>query len=190
MPLPPRRPDNYSTDNCGICLEKLVIPVTTGETEARQEYDNASPRNREICPLCRQNTLNSEGRLIVDVVNEGGFSGGIDIGDIFDRDRWEEAQPEEWKKGQALLSLCQFADFEEAEELLRDEGVDPNAAYDDGTTGLHMAALNNSVEWASLLLKYGANKDQLNDSGESAFDYANSASSQDVIDLLTGHRSL
>jgi hypothetical protein len=52
--------------------------------------------------------------------------------------------------GQALLSLCQFMEYDEAEALLRDEGVDPNAAYEDGTTGLHMAAYNDSVEWAGL----------------------------------------
>jgi ankyrin repeat protein len=44
----------------------------------------------------------------------------------------------------------QYSNHDEAEVFLRDEGVDPDAAYPDGTTGLHMAALNNSVEWASL----------------------------------------
>lgn len=115
-----------------------------------EEYDRGSPDNRSKCPLCGGSTLNSNGDLIVDVVNEGGFSGGIDLGDAFDRDRWEEEQPEEWKKGQALLSLCQFGEFEDAEELLRDKDADPNAAFEDGMTGLHMAALNSSVEWVSL----------------------------------------
>ncbi|KAG6900505.1 hypothetical protein C0993_009458 [Termitomyces sp. T159_Od127] len=134
--------------------------------------------------MCRQSTLNEDGLLIVDVRNEGGFSGAVDLGDIFERDRWEEQQPEEWKKGQALLSLCQMGDFEEAEELLRDDGADPNAAYEDGTTGLHMAALNNSVEWASLLLRYGANKQLQTDEGKTASDYALSADAHAVAELL------
>ncbi|KAG5342054.1 hypothetical protein C0989_005734 [Termitomyces sp. Mn162] len=134
--------------------------------------------------MCRQSTLNENGLLIVEIVNEGGFSGGVDLGEIFDRDRWEEQQPEEWKKGQALLSLCQMGDFEEAEELLRDEGANPDAAFEDGTTGLHMAALNNAVEWASLLLRYGANKELKTDCGKTAFDYAVSVDAHAVVELL------
>jgi len=45
-------------------------------------------------------------------------------------------------------------EYEEAEALLQDEDTDPNAGYDDGTTGLHMAAINNSVEWASLCITH------------------------------------
>lgn len=127
----------------------------------------------------------------------------MNIGEIFDRDRWEEQQPEEWKKGQAVLSLCQSQDYEEAEALLRDEGADPNTTFEDGMTGLHMAALNNSVEWASLrefeppsflwrkidrsfalVLRYGAEKSLKNSEGKTALDYATSASSQSIIELL------
>lgn len=31
-----------------------------------------------------------------------------------------------------LKRVCQFGDFGEAEKLLRDEAIDPNANYDDG----------------------------------------------------------
>ncbi|KAG6889973.1 hypothetical protein C0995_012933 [Termitomyces sp. Mi166 len=148
------------------------------------EYDRAQEGNRAICPMCRQSTLNEKGLLIADIVNEGGFSGAVDLGEIFDQDRWEEQQPEEWRKGQALLSLCQSGDLEEAEELLKDEGADPNAAYEDGTTGLHMAALNNAVEWASLLLRYGANKELKTDCGKTALDYALSTNARAVAELL------
>ncbi|KZP07095.1 hypothetical protein FIBSPDRAFT_965929 [Athelia psychrophila] len=66
------------------------------------EYDCASPSNRAICPLCRGPTLDPSGALIVDMTNEGGFSGGIDLGAAFDQERWDEAQPDAWRKGQAL----------------------------------------------------------------------------------------
>ncbi|KAG6907268.1 hypothetical protein DXG01_009642 [Tephrocybe rancida] len=204
MPWPEPRPPNYSTeDDCAFCYDRLVIPNTSDETgpstiiddvklrcghhfhwSCFADYDRAEDKNRAVCPICRQSTLNARGLLIVDVVNEGGFTGAIDFGKTLDRDRWEEAQPEEWKKGQALLAFCQCSDYEEAEELLRDEGADPNAAYPDGTTGLHMAALNNAAEWASLLLRYGADRELKTDSGQTALDYARSADAHEVIALL------
>ncbi|KAG6865777.1 hypothetical protein C0991_011974 [Blastosporella zonata] len=160
MPRPEHPPTYSPEDDCAFCYDRLVIPNTSAETgvslfpaltsSSFEDYDRAEDGNRAICPICRQSTLNAEGLLFVDVVNEGGFSGAVNLGDILDQDRWEEAQPEGWKKGQAVLSLCQSMEYEEAEELLRDEGADPNAAYPDGTTGLHMAALNNATEWASL----------------------------------------
>ncbi|KAG6817918.1 hypothetical protein H0H87_012386 [Tephrocybe sp. NHM501043] len=206
MPWPEPRPPNYSTeDDCAICYERLVIPNTSGETgpstiiddvkvrcghhfhwSCFEDYDRADDGYRAICPICRQSTLNAEGLLIVDVVNEGGFSGAVNLGEILDQDRWEEKQPEEWKRGQALLSFCQFGELEDAERLLKDEGADPNAAYPDGMTGLHMAALNNAVEWASLLLRYGANKDLKNDQGQTALDYAKSADAGAIVELLRG----
>jgi len=206
MSLPQPRPENYSLEeDCAICFERLLIPATSGEIgpsyviddiklccqhhfhwSCFEEYDSASSENRSKCPLCRGNTLDSSGQLIVDIVNEGGFTGAINLGDEFDRNRWEEAQPEAWKKGQLLLGLCQSRQYEDAEELLRDEGVDPNAAYEDGVTGLHMAALNNSAEWASLLLRYGANKSLKTDTGATALDFAKEASSDTVVDLLLG----
>ena len=115
-----------------------------------EDYDRADPSNRARCPMCRGNTLNADGRLFANVRTENGFVGAIDLGEDLDRSQFEDSQPESWKKGQALLGLCQCSEFEEAEKLMRDEGVDPNSAYEDGTTGLHMAALNDSVEWASL----------------------------------------
>lgn len=152
--------------------------------------------------MCRGSTLTADGRLFASVRNEGGFSSTIDLGADLDNSQFEDSQPESWKKGQALLGLCQFGNFDEAEALLRDEGVDPNAAYDDGTTGLHMAAYNDSVKWASLcmspllhpsspligaptiVLRYGADKHRNNDYGLTALDCAREAHAQKVINLL------
>ena len=102
--------------------------------------------------MCRGSTLNADGRLFANVRNEGGFTGAIDLGEDLDESLYEDSQPDSWKRGRRLLNLCQSLEYEEAEALLRDQDTDPNAAYDDGTTGLHMAALNNAVEWASLCM--------------------------------------
>jgi hypothetical protein len=80
------------------------------------------------------------------------MTGAIDLGEDLDTSQSDDSQPDSWKRGQVLLSLCQSLEYDEAEALLRDEGTDPNAAYEDLTTGLHMAAYNNSVEWASLCM--------------------------------------
>jgi len=44
----------------------------------------------------------------------------IDLGQDLDNSLFEDSQPESWKKGQALLGLCQCSDFDEAEVLLRE----------------------------------------------------------------------
>lgn len=152
--------------------------------------------------MCRGYTLSADGRLLASVRNEGGFTGEIGLGEDLDNSQYEDSQPESWKKGQALLGLCQCGDYDEAEVLLRDEGIDPNAAYDDGTTGLHMAGYNDSVEWASLrmslppqlssqligaptiVLRYGADKHRKNDFGVTALDCAREVHAQKVIDVL------
>ncbi|KZP28077.1 hypothetical protein FIBSPDRAFT_274259 [Athelia psychrophila] len=199
MSLPEKQPANYSTeDDCAICFDKLLMPSTSEEGPSCiiddvklrcghhfhwacfDEYDRASPSNRAICPLCRGPTLDPSGALIVDVTNEGGFSGGIDLGAAFDQERWDEAQPDAWRKGQALLSLCQFGDYEAAEELLQ-EDVDPNSAHSDGMSGLHMAALNDSEEWASLLVRYGADKNRKTDTGQTAYEFAQTQTLRDLL---------
>jgi ankyrin repeat protein len=153
--------------------------------------------------MCRGSTLTADGRLFASVRNEGGITGAIDLGEDLDRSQFEDTQPDSWKRGQALLSLCQCMEYDKAEALLRDEGVDPDAAYEDGTTGLHMAAYNDAVEWASLcvsppsfiyfpiligepkiVLRYGANKHRKNGSGATPLDCARDVKAQGVIDLL------
>jgi ankyrin repeat protein len=147
--------------------------------------------------MCRGNTLTADGRLFASVRNEGGITGAIDLGEDLDRSQFEDSQPDSWKRRQALLNLCQCMEYDEAEALLRDEGADPDAAYEDGTTGLHMAAYNDSVEWASLcmspprhlligaiVLRYGADKHRKNNFGVTPLDCAREVKAQGVIDLL------
>jgi ankyrin repeat protein len=102
--------------------------------------------------MCCGSTLTADRRLFANVQTEGGFTGAIDFGRDLDTSQYEDSQPDSWKRGQELLGLCQCSEYEEAEALLRDQAADPNAIYDDGTTGLHMAAINNLAEWASLCM--------------------------------------
>jgi hypothetical protein len=137
-----------------VSVDQLLVIVQRSliYTNSFEEYDRAAPTNRERCPMCRGSTLNADGRLFANVRNENGFTGAIDLGEDLDTSQFEDSQPDSWKRGQALLSLCECSEFDDAEALLRDEGTDPNAAYEDGTTGLHMAAYNNSIEWARLCM--------------------------------------
>lgn len=80
------------------------------------------------------------------------------------------------------MSQC---DYEEAEELLRDRGVNVNCTYPSGgQTALHMAAMNDDVEGVELLLKYGADKTQLDESGWDAIRAARECEAEKVLRLL------
>jgi hypothetical protein len=88
-----------SSELCGICSESLLIKsgveegpshviddveVRCGNAhhfhwECLLEYAQGGG-DRGRCPSCKQHTLSTEGRFLVDVRNEGGFTGGFDMG--------------------------------------------------------------------------------------------------------------
>jgi hypothetical protein len=70
--------------------------------------------------MCRRSTLTTGGRLFADVRND---TGTIRLGE---ESQLEDSQPDSWKKGQTLMSLCQFGDFDEAEGLFRYTRVPEN----------------------------------------------------------------
>ena len=77
------------------------------------------------------------------------------------------------------------SDYEEAEELLRDRDVNVNCTYPSGgQTALHMAAMNDDVEGVELLLRYGADKAQLDESGWDAARAARECGAKKVLQLL------
>ena len=76
-------------------------------------------------------------------------------------------------------------DYEEAEELLRDRGVNVNCTHPSGgQTALHMAAMKDDVEGVELLLRYGADKTQLDESGWDAMKAAKECDAKKVLRLL------
>jgi hypothetical protein len=91
-------------DMCGICREPLLISSDADEgpseiiddvelkcshhfhwecvmTHAREAGNVAA------CPLCGQSVLNDHGRFLVDIRNEGGVTGGFDMGEAIVRPR-------------------------------------------------------------------------------------------------------
>ncbi|KAI0732082.1 hypothetical protein C8Q72DRAFT_162321 [Fomitopsis betulina] len=208
MPLPEPKAPAYSPEDCAICRESLhIAPSEEGGSsymidDVELLCDNGRPKNhhfhwscitdyvkadgdRAKCPLCRGHTLDKRGRMIVGVTNEGGVQGGVDLGDIIDQEIFEESQPESWRLEQAFLGLMSQCDYEEAEELLRDRGVNVNCTYPSGgQTALHMAAMNDDVEGVELLLKYGADKTQLDESGWDAIRAARECEAEKVLRLL------
>ncbi|KAH9839359.1 uncharacterized protein C8Q71DRAFT_749083 [Rhodofomes roseus] len=208
MPLPTPAPPAYSPEDCAICFESLHVAPRDEEGSSYMIDDvelycnNGRPNNhhfhwscitdyvksggdRAKCPLCRGHALDARGRMIVGVTNEGGVQGGVDLGDIIDEEIFEESQPESWRLEQAFLGLMAQCDYAEAEELLRDRGVDVNCTYPTGgQTALHMAAMNDDVEGVELLLRYGADKAQLDEAGWDALRAAREVAAKEVPRLL------
>ncbi|TDL20333.1 hypothetical protein BD410DRAFT_378605 [Rickenella mellea] len=213
MPLPEPKPQKFSeTEDCAICLERLVIPNSEEEGASYiiddvqllcqdgkpghhfhwsclQEFDQ-NDWDRQACPYCRGNPLTNDGHLIAIVKNEGGVTGGFDIGEAFDDEKEMDAQPLSWKKERALLSCLQFSELDEAEILLRDEGVSPDAFHEEGhMTALHMAAMNNDVEGARLLLRYGADVNIQAETGQTAVQIGEEMDAKEFVRLLKDHIS-
>ncbi|KAJ4371263.1 hypothetical protein N0V83_004480 [Neocucurbitaria cava] len=193
MPVPPStNPPTASDKDCAICHEPLLVPSSNDDklsfiiddVEFRckhhfhwaciLEYATSSNDARNRCALCRQSVLDSRGKFIVYVRNEGGVTGGINFGEEIDR------------------HLYYKMDFSDAELLLKGEDsdangkIDPDVCYDsDRMTTMHMVALNDDVEGIQLLLKYGANKDFKSEDGQTALDMAKEVNATNVIALLT-----
>ncbi|EGN99862.1 hypothetical protein SERLA73DRAFT_180111 [Serpula lacrymans var. lacrymans S7.3] len=209
MPLPPPAPPAYSPENCAICLESLHIPSNDDEGPSQIIDDvelhcgppgsGASGHHfhwscimewaktggdKSRCPLCRQNTLDRNGRFIVDVRNEGGFTGGMDLGEEIDEELYLDAHPEERYKI-AFLGFMAQSDFDEAGLVLREHGVDVNSAYvPGGQTAMHMAALNDDVEGIQFLLQNGANPHTKDDTGMIPLDLARDVDAGRAVSML------
>ncbi|KAH7919733.1 ankyrin [Leucogyrophana mollusca] len=210
MSLPPPAPTVYSPDTCAICLESLHLPsnddegpsyiiddvkLHCGPPESRGRGHHfhwscivewvKEGGDRSRCPLCRQNTLNQAGEFIVDVRNEGGFTGGFDLGETIDEEIFMDANPQE-QHNQAFLSMMAFSNHEDAETMLNEHGADVNCTYPTGgQTAMHMAALNDDLEGVQFLLRHGARTDIRDEGGMTPLDMARSQGGQKVIDLLS-----
>jgi len=155
-----------------------------------QEYDEEG-WDRKRCPLpsCGGNPV-KDGLLLVIVRNEGGVTEDFNIGKVFDEEKWESEQPISWKKSRALLSALQSGEHDEAEKLLREEGVTPDAFYEEGhLTALHMAAMSDDEKAAKLLLRYGVNVYEPTATGETALQLAQQNGAGAVAAILKAHSS-
>ena len=198
-------------DICAICHESLILPSNDDpltpsfiidDVQLRcnhhfhwsciLEYASSSEDARERCSLCRANVLDRNGNFIVNVRNEGGFTGGFDFGNEIDRVAFLAANPEIERK-EVFMSLMAQYEFEEAEKFLKGEDhasegkkLDPNTFHELGRmTAMHMAALNDDTEGIELLLKYGADRNFKTEDGETALDLAKSQDAKEAIALLS-----
>jgi len=207
-------------NNCSICHESLLITAVPSPNENSSdseqqlssfiddillrcghhfhwsciiEYGVSSLDARGKCALCGANVLNEQGRLIVDVRNEGGLTQGFDLGSEIEEELFLSNNPEIQRKSR-FFSLINQGDFVEAEVLLKgeDEGangekIDPNARYEEGgnMTALHMAAVNDDVDSVRVLLRYGADKNLRTDNGETAFGLAVAVGASRVTAILS-----
>jgi hypothetical protein len=89
-----------SLDNCSICSEPLVIlsAVASDDTDEQEILDDVLLRcgdhfhwecitshymeagDKNTCPSCAQLVTDEQGRLLVNVTNEGGVTNGFDLG--------------------------------------------------------------------------------------------------------------
>ncbi|KAJ8516496.1 hypothetical protein ONZ45_g6196 [Pleurotus djamor] len=203
---PPKASDN----DCAICHEPLLVPSNDDEKPSLLiddvalrckhhfhwscilEYALSSPEARNRCALCRQSVLNARGQFIVEVRNEGGFTGGFDFGQEIDEQLYYKENPEA-EREMTFLSLMAQGDLDDAEKFLKGEDpgatkkMDPNVCYESGgMTAMHMAALNDDVEGVQLLLRYGADKEQKSEDGHTALDLAEDVDAKRVTSLLKG----
>ncbi|KAL6301334.1 hypothetical protein BKA93DRAFT_797774 [Sparassis latifolia] len=197
MPLPEPVPTAYSSENCGICLENLHVP-SRNEVGTSYIIDDVqlhcgppdsgpgphhfhwicllewakSDGDWSRCPLCRQNTLDRNGTFVVEVRNEGGVTGGVDMGDVIDEEIYMDAHPQE-RYEEAFLSCMAMSEHEDAETLLTERSVNVNCTYKPGgQTALHMAAINGDMDGIRFLLGHGADRNFRDDAGMTPLDFA------------------
>ena len=91
-------------------------------------------------------------------------------------------KPKSAKGRTPLIIACAYYAGKAVCSMLIEKGADVNAAANDGTTALMMAASNAKLDVVELLLKKGANARAKDANGQTALDYAKKA---DVSDYLT-----
>jgi hypothetical protein len=72
--------------------------------------------------------------------------------------------------------------------LLHEHGADPNVP-DDGVTALHRASRDGRIERVRLLVEYGASVEVQDEEGKTPLDYASEAQRDEVVKLLSEHRT-
>ncbi|KZV83350.1 hypothetical protein EXIGLDRAFT_656163 [Exidia glandulosa HHB12029] len=177
-----------STEKCCVCLESLTVPSDSDEGPSEVIDDVELPCRHHyhwqcildhpssICSSCGADARNADGKLLVTVRNEGGVSEDYDLGAELEEEAFLAGHPH-IGRAEAFLALVEQGDADAAEGLLRgDEGeepVDVNVTRRNSKqTALHMAAYNNDGDAVQLLLRYGADRKALDDSGQTPLECA------------------
>lgn len=212
MPLPPPKASVHSENECSIRHDRLVVPnndddplepsyvIDDVELRCKHHFHKscaidyaiaASHNERQRCPLCHANVLDSNGDFLVGTKTENGFAGQINLWQDIDEAVYLKTNPQA-KRTQFFLSLMAQMDFDEAEKFLKGEDglgtgkLSPDVTYSSGgQTALHMAALNNDLEGVRLLLRYGASKGIKDEDGQTALDLAKLVEAKDLFALLS-----
>ncbi|KAH7888466.1 hypothetical protein F5I97DRAFT_701708 [Phlebopus sp. FC_14] len=166
-----------TADACIICFEPLSIlsddeegPVfITDDVELRcghhshwtclMDWARTPDIDRTSCPQhnpeCGQSTLDSTGRFIVNVTNEGGFTNGFDFGEVLDEEDFLEKNPEQ-QINRAFHDLIAQGEYEAASQLI-EQGADVNCTYGkEGLTAMQKAMLVGDTRGVEFLQSKGA----------------------------------
>lgn len=151
-------------------------------------------RESQSCPLCYQTVRDSANRFMVRIRDSFIVPRNINLNSLVAREQADHLFPHVERSTKFLVLFLVLTDDHEillAEQMLlgqdpggRCERVHPDTFAElDGnkqTTALQLAAHNDDVRAANLLLQYGAMKDLLRDDGLSPLDIAKEAGSRKV----------
>lgn len=193
-------------ESCIICNESLQILVDsddeeTSGSESHYVYDDVElPCGHHLhydcardlhaqsraaitsCPSC-QNTLLTNGTLLVTIRNEGGVTTRFDLGQDLEEQRMLQENPE-LARNEAFLSFCFASDHEAMADLLTDGAQVDAVQKETGMRGLHLCALNNDAQGIALLLRAGADREGRSLDGNRPLDIAISEGSHDAAYAL------
>ncbi|KAG8213598.1 hypothetical protein J3R82DRAFT_10267 [Butyriboletus roseoflavus] len=108
------------------------------------------------CVVCGQDTLDSFGRFVVDVRNEGGETKGFDFGAILEEELFLDSHPSQ-VHDRAFHDLVAQGDYTGAIELIAEHDVDINCIYgNDRLTALQKAMFSGDTSGVRFLRSLGA----------------------------------
>ncbi|KAF0682925.1 Aste57867_24938 [Aphanomyces stellatus] len=139
-------PDDHMQLRCGHRFHEMCL--------FEQDDRGVQPSN---CPLCRATCLDNQGRFMAWRRHRHHGPMWFDVGDmLFDEERRHRDMSDSEHDAEYLLQLAGERNAVERITAMLARGVDPNAAYSDGTSALEMATLNSNVDVMRCLVEHGA----------------------------------
>ena len=194
FPVPiPRDPDNLIRDTDEV---ELLCHHTFHRACIVAYVCNL--RESQSCPLCDQTVLDSANRFMVRIRDTFVVPRNINLNSLAAREEAALLFPFTDRSQKFLVLFMNLTDDPEillAEQMLlgQDPGGQSQRVHPDTsdvvdmnkqTTALHLAAHNDDLRAAKLLLRFGATKDLLRGDGLSALDIAKEAGSRKVEAFL------